>query len=312
MDLPKANSAFDPSQWSTDKIKVSSGIAGALISNGTGIPFDRFRILVAQDTASAGGIVSTHLRETFRSLPSAFTGGFARVGMKQMATTLNLYVPQDFREKQPFLASFAVGVGFSPLLNIPRMLQLGRVGGQTYPQVARGLFTSVAGLKTYASNTVMFAPGEGLRMMMCFGTKDFIKPLIGGTADPSEIGSIPLFAGKMALIAGPTVAAVETTAALATETVTTIHASMHAKEGAAQKSFTQVLRETITPAYTSRCWTSLFAKNVMANTPLFWVMFASDFYTKLVQKREKDEREGRRRERTKSFTQRAFTLKGYM
>jgi hypothetical protein len=301
MELPRERSQLDPSLWSTDKIKVSSGIAGALISNGLGIPFDRFRILVAQDTASAGGIATTHLRETFRSLPAAFTGGFARVGMKQMATTLNLYVPQDFRERQPFLASFAVGVGFSPLLNIPRMMQLGRVGGQTYPQVARGLFTSIAGLKKYATNTVMFAPGEGLRMMMCFGTKDFIKPLIGGKADPRDIGSIPLFAGKMALIAGPTVAAVETTAALATETVTTIHANMHAREGAVQASFTQVLRETITPAYTSRCWTSLFAKNVMANTPLFWVMFASDFYTKIVQQRQRAEE----RRRTRSFAQRS-------
>jgi hypothetical protein len=31
----------------------------------------------------------------------------------------------------------------------------------------------------------------------------------------------------------------------------------------------------------SRCWLSLFAKNVAANTPLFGVMFAADFYSKI-------------------------------
>merc|ERR1711862_208836 len=126
----------------------------------------------------------------------------------------------------------------------------------------------------------MFAPGEELRMMMCFGTKDWIMPKIGGKADPETVGSIPLYTGKMALIAGPSVAFVETTAALVAETVSTIHASMHAqKDGKA--SFGEVLKKTITPAYTGRCWFSLYVKNVMANTPLFWVMFASDFYSRI-------------------------------
>jgi len=37
---------------------------------------------------------------------------------------------------------------------------------------------------------------------------------------------------------------------------------------AAKKDFMAVLKETVTPAYSSRCWLSLFTKNVMANTPL--------------------------------------------
>jgi len=170
------------------------------------------------------------------------------------------------------------------------MFQLGRVGGESYPQIAKNIFMTGAGLKTFATNTAMFAPGEGLRMMMCFGTKDFIMPKIGGKADPETVGSIPLYTGKMAMIAGPAVAFVETTAALVTETVSTIHANMHSGPkgggGAAPESFVEVLKKTITPAYTGRCWISLYVKNVMANTPLFWVMFASDFYSRVAAKRE--------------------------
>lgn len=277
--------SLDPSKWQPHEIKNASGVGGAVISNLSGIPFDRFRILVAQDTTCAASVVPAHLKETFRNVPAAFTGGFARITMKQIATTLNLYVPQDYRERQPFLCSFAVGVVFSPILNIPRMFQLGRVSGQRYPEIAKNLFCSMPGLKTYASNTFMFAPGEGLRMMMCFGTKDWIMPQIGGKADPETVGSIPLYTGRMALIAGPAVAFVETTAALVTETVSTIHASMHSQTGDKQASFGEVLKKTITPAYTGRCWFSLYVKNVMANTPLFWVMFASDFYSRVAAKR---------------------------
>lgn len=278
---------MDPSVYSTGQIKFGSGIVGSLVSNGLGIPFDRFRILVAQDTASATSVVG-HLRETFRAPAAAFTGGFARIGMKQMAATLNLYVPQDLRENNPFLCSFAVGVGFSPILNIPRMLQLGRVGGERYPDIAKNLFMTSSGMKTFATNTAMFAPGEGLRMMMCFGMKDFIMPKIGGKADPETVGSIPLYTGKMALIAGPAVALVETTFALATETVSTIHANMHSgsAKGGSQASFGEVLKKTITPMYTGRCWFSLYVKNIMANTPLFWVMFTADFYSRIAAKRE--------------------------
>merc|ERR1719183_1680196 len=167
------------------------------------------------------------------------------------------------------------------------MFQLGRVSGQRHPEIARNLFTSASGLKTYAANTMMFAPGEGLRMMMCFGMKDWIMPRIGGKADPETVGSIPLYTGKMALIAGPAVAAVETTFALVTETISTIHANMHSQKGAGQASFGEVLKKAITPRYTGRCWFSLYVKNVMANTPLFWVMFASDFYSRVAAKRER-------------------------
>lgn len=83
--------------------------------------------------------MSTHLAATFESPGSAFTGGFARIAMKQMASSLNLYVPQQYREEYPFMSNFAIGVGFSPLLNLPRMLQLGRIGGQSYPQVGSRL-----------------------------------------------------------------------------------------------------------------------------------------------------------------------------
>jgi len=275
---------FDPAMYSPDTIKLGGGIAGAVVSNLTGIPTDRFRILVAQDTASKTAVFTGHLPNTFRSLPAAFTGGFARITMKQMAATLNLYVPQDFRERQPFLASFMVGVTFSPILNVPRMLQLGRVSGQTYPEAARGLFTSAKGLRTYGSNTLMFAPGEGLRMMMCFGTKDWIMPQIGGKVDAASVDNIPLYTLKMAMIAGPFVSLVETTAALLTETASTIHADMHSGTKAASESkasFSEVLRRTITPAYSGRCWISLYIKNIAANTPLFWILFMSDFYTRI-------------------------------
>merc|ERR1719199_2270417 len=141
------------------------------------------------------------------------------------------------------------------------MLQLGRVSGQRYPEIASNLFMSASGLRTYGSNTLMFAPGEGLRMMMCFGTKDWIMPKIGGKADPETVGSIPLYTGKMAMIAGPAVAFVETTAALVTETVSTIHANMHSGKGGSNQSFGEVLKKTITPLYTGRCWFSLYVKN---------------------------------------------------
>jgi hypothetical protein len=81
------------------------------------------------------------------------------------------------------------------------------------------------GWKGYASNTMVFGPGEGFRMMMCFGTKDFLMPKIGGKANAQTVHAgigIPLHTAQMALIAGPLVAAVETTSAVVTETVSTI------------------------------------------------------------------------------------------
>lgn len=43
------------------------------------------------------------------------------------------------------------------------------------------------GLKGYGQNTLVFGPGEGFRMMMCFGTKDFLMPQIGGKANAHEV-----------------------------------------------------------------------------------------------------------------------------
>jgi len=269
------------SDWSKDQIKQTAGFSGAIISNMTGIPTDRFRVLVAQDTKNTYGVFSHHFKEMFKSPTAAFNGGLARIGMKQMATTLNLYVPQEFREESPFIAAFLVGLCFSPILNIPRVFQLGKISGVSYPQSAKDYFGSAQGLKQYASNTAIFGPGEGLRMMMCFGCKDFLMPKIGGKTDVNTISSIPSYAGSMALVAGPIVAAVETTFALTTETISTIQAKLASSKGAGEtKAFGDVLKETITPKYMGRCWVSLCIKNIAANTPLFWIMFMADFYSR--------------------------------
>eukprot|EP00656_Telonema_subtile_P012616 TRINITY_DN1635_c0_g1_i1.p1 TRINITY_DN1635_c0_g1~~TRINITY_DN1635_c0_g1_i1.p1 ORF type:complete len:134 (-),score=41.74 TRINITY_DN1635_c0_g1_i1:279-680(-) len=126
--------------------------------------------------------------------------------------------------------------------------------------------------------------------MMCFGMKDWIMPQIGGKADAFQVqagSGIAWHTAKMACIAGPAVAAVETTFALTTETISTIHAAMHAKsDGGAKQSFTEVVKKTITPKYTARCWGSLMVKNIFANTPLFWLMFAADFYSRIAADRE--------------------------
>jgi hypothetical protein len=139
-------------------------------------------VLTANDLKIAHPL-SSHLKETFRSPGAAFTGGIARISMKQIATSLNLYVPAEFKNDYPFMSAFAVGMGFSPILNIPRMMQLGRLSGLSYPQAFQSTFMTGAGLKGYAQNTMMFGPGEGFRMMMCFGTKDFLMPRIGGKED---------------------------------------------------------------------------------------------------------------------------------
>jgi hypothetical protein len=44
---------MDPSLLSTDTIKMGGGLGAAVISNLTGIPFDRFRVGVAQVRGSA-------------------------------------------------------------------------------------------------------------------------------------------------------------------------------------------------------------------------------------------------------------------
>jgi len=118
--------------YSTDSIKNGSALGGSILSNAFGIPFDKFRVLVAQDVKCASGL-NKHFFATFASPKEAFTGGFARIGMKQMAASLNLYVPSQYRESNPFACSFAVGMCFAPILNIPRMFQLGRISGLSYP-----------------------------------------------------------------------------------------------------------------------------------------------------------------------------------
>ena len=135
----------DLSIYPPDTNKQVAGISGAVISNLTGIPFDKFRVLVAQDVTSTTPVMS-HLKETLRSPGSAFVGASARISMKAMATGLNLYVPAEFRESNPFACAFAVGFGFSPILNVPRIFQLGKIGGDSYPQTFRKFFTSGGGL----------------------------------------------------------------------------------------------------------------------------------------------------------------------
>jgi len=269
----------DLSLYSPDSIKMSAGVSGAILSNMTGIPFDKYRVLVAQDITSSQSM-GYHLKNTFNSVGNMFTGGSARISMKAMATAMNLYVPAEWRESNPFGMAFAVGFGFAPILNIPRVFQLQKIGGNAYPTTLKDFFMSGSGLMKYGQNTAMFAPGEGLRMMMCFGTKDFLMPRIGGKEDPREL-NIPIKSGTMALLAGPSVAFVETVFALTTETASTIHAktSSQAAEGA-KKTFMQILKETVTPRYVNRCFLSLFVKNIAANTPLFWIMFMADFYAK--------------------------------
>ncbi|CAD7941242.1 unnamed protein product [Amoebophrya sp. A120] len=270
---------LDPAAFSQDQIKVTGGVVGAVVSNAFGIPADKFRVVVAQDVTSSQAVAS-HLRATLSSPQAAFTGATARVSMKILATAMNLYVPPEWREQNPFGCAFGIGFGFSPILNIPRIFQLGKIAGDTYPATFRNFFCSFSGLQKYAANTAMFAPGEGLRMMVCFGTKDWMMPKIGGKEDPRSV-SIPGHCASMAAVAGPTVALVETVFALTTETVSTIHAKNAAvADGTQKKAFSELLRETITPTYTGRCFASLFAKNILANTSLFWVMFMSDFYTK--------------------------------
>lgn len=162
------------------------------------------------------------------------------------------------------------------------MFQLGKIAGDSYPQTFKNYFASAEGLKKYGSNTIIFGPGEGLRMMMCFGFKDFLMPKIGGKTDATTISNIPFYAGQMAMIAGPAVAAVETTFALTTETISTIQAKLASGKNSGEgKAFGEVLKETITPKYMTRCWVSLCVKNIAANTPLFWIMFMSDFYCRL-------------------------------
>lgn len=52
---------------------------------------------------------------------------------------------------------------------------------------------------------------------------------------------------------------------------------------APQVSLLSVLKTAVTPAYTGRCFASLFLKNCVGNTPLFWCLFMGDLYFKAAQ-----------------------------
>jgi hypothetical protein len=134
--------------------------------------------------------------------------------MKQTAAALNLFVPSDSKASSPFVSSFVTGLVFSPLLNVFRMLQLGRIRGERYAALVRFFFTP-AGARLYVHNTLLFAPGQGLGMMACFGSKDFLIPFLGGYKPPrKDLWGAFVHCAKLAAIAGPAVAVVETTVAV--------------------------------------------------------------------------------------------------
>lgn len=290
-------SSHDPwiIKYSGTQIATGVGTTGSLVYNVFGIPADRFRLLVAQDIHCSKPM-GHWLKCTLESPQAAFIGGSARIGMKILATTTNLYIPSEWRRDHPFTMNFLLGLGLSPLFNIPRVLQLGKVSGASYPETFRSFFMTGAGLKAYAQNTAIFGPGEGVRMAMCFGTKDYLLPRLGGDVDPTTIASPLLHTLRMASIAGPVVALVETSAAFITESISTVQAHLKTQASqakAAGKELTQqplskVLRETFTLKYSSRCWASLMTKNVGNNVILFWFMFSSDFYVSLRAKREEE------------------------
>jgi hypothetical protein len=273
--------------WSDDQVKLMGGLSAGVGSNLVGIPFDRFRIIVAQD-AGFSRSMRGHWAETMHSLGAAYTGGVARVGMKGMASTINLFIPAELRAQGPFTASAVTGFVFSPFLNGWRMLQMAKINGERYPSAAVRLFTTSAGLRTYANNTALFAPGEALRMMLCFGTKDFLRPYmsLGGGAPARSKAEVVGRAATLAAAIGPVVALVESTASLVTETASTVHAKL----GATQQGATvggagaaalraEAWSAVANPRYIARCFASLLAKNVVANSATFFFMFAADEYT---------------------------------
>lgn len=56
-----------------------------------------------------------------------------------------------------------------------------------FTQVFKSQYMTAEGWKGYVSNTAVFGPGEGFRMMMCFGTKDFLMPKVGGKEDAQKV-----------------------------------------------------------------------------------------------------------------------------
>lgn len=286
---------------SEETVKLAGAVSAGISANLLGIPLDRARIVIAHDTALAHGFFA-HMRESTLSLSSAYAGGVARFGMKGTATYLNLQIPTELREERPFAASFACGLVFSPVLNLFRMLQLAKISGERYPAAAVRLFGTAAGLRSYALNTAIFAPGEGLRMMLCFGMKDFLVPYVrqGPLSRPCENNQqVAVRAAYLASVVTPAVSLVETSAAFVTETATAVQAQLdaahgHGKHGSAARAeaFSAVMR----PQYLLRCWSSLMLKNLAANFATFVFMFASDEY--ITMQRAKAKRAGLLRRRS--------------
>ena len=123
-------------------------------------------------------------------------------------------------------------------------------------------------------NTALFAPGEAVRMMTCFGTKDALMNLMPARLrePPATAAGVAERSLLLAAALGPAVAVVETSVSLATETATLLNAQA-AGEGSLHEAMALAMR----PAYLSRCWVALLAKNVLANSTTFFFMFAADF-----------------------------------
>ena len=127
-------------KYSPNQIATAIGATGSVVYNIFGIPLDRYRLLVAQDVHCKETMTKL-ARVTLASPQAAFIGGTARISMKILATTTNLYIPSQWRQELPFLSNFALGLGLSPIFNIPRVLQLGKVSGSSYPQIFNVFFT---------------------------------------------------------------------------------------------------------------------------------------------------------------------------
>lgn len=266
---------------SEDTIRLAGGVSSAGVGNVFAIPLDRFRVVVAQD-AVMGHSLAHHFRATFSSPGIAYAGAVARTGMKVTATTLNLFIPQEMRERGPFTASFVSGLLFSPVFNVFRMLQLAKLNGENYPTAIRRIYFTRDGLRSYLGNTAIFGPGEALRTMFCFGTKDFLVPFARGRdyRPPRSEAQVAGNAAYLSAVVGPLVSVVETTAGLITETGSTVHAKLGPNATAAERM--SLVGSMLRPQYVGRAWFSLFVKNVFANTATFLPMFAADEYSAML------------------------------
>ena len=163
--------------------------------------------------------------------------------------------------------------------NAFRIMQLGKINKWGYARTFRD-YTSLRGLRSFGKNTALFAPGEALRMMMCFGTKDALVSLAPASLrDSSGSGSgagalgVVGRAALLASVVGPCVALVESTVSLATETATLLQANTKGAGGSLEEAVSLAMR----PKYLGRCWAALLAKNVLSNSTTFFFMFAAEF-----------------------------------